>query len=165
MSNTDEKYQMLPSLTMPNDPEQTQKNSNRKPPKSYHILDQTRSPNTRSRPPGVRTMTIFIRGTNRDGHTFMIPIFLQTIYAFTHPLQERLLNDPTTPLKTPFTATPINHPCPPHKKFYCTSNTPKDHKAPVPPLRPKTIGHNPLTTTTLPSHHLFYYLGLDTRKV
>ena len=50
----------------------------------------------------------------------------------------------------------------PHKNFYCTPTPQKDHEAPCPAAR-----HHPTqpTTTTLPSHHLFYCLGLDTRKV
>ena len=58
MSNTDEKRQMLPRQTMPNDakqsrtnPEHFHKKATKKLP--YQTSDQTRSPNTRSTPPGV----------------------------------------------------------------------------------------------------------------
>ena len=163
---------MLPSLTMPNDLEQTQNNSNKKPPKSYHTLDQTRSPNTRSMPPGVRWQFLYGAQTgmvtlswNRHPPTHNLCLYRPSFKLF----EERLLSDPTTQLKTSHCyphqlhLPPPPPPPPPIRISTVHPTCPKDDEAP--PLRPETIGHNPLTATTLPNHHLFYCLGLDTRKV
>ena len=130
-------------------PEQFHKKATKKLPYrtkiTQHSLDTTRC-----------TMTIFIGGTNRDGDTFTMTSLLQTIYM---PLPTLLLNcfrrdsslNPPPHLNI-FHCYP-HQPLlpPPYKNFYCTSDIPqKDHGPPD--LRPNTIRHNPLNTTTLPSH-------------
>ena len=115
VSNTDEKRQMLPSQTMPDGPEQTQKNSIKKPP--YQTLDQTRSLNTTR-----CTMTIFMGG--RDGATFMIPSLLQTIHTFTHPLLSCFRRDSSMTPPKHLSLLPLSTIPAPHKNFYCTPDTP-----------------------------------------
>ena len=88
----------------------------------------------------------FIRGTNRDGDTFIIPSLLQTIYAFTPTLFLNCFRWDSSITPSPhlniFHCYPHQPPLPlPHKNFCCTSDTPKKIMRP-PALRSNTT-HSP----------------------
>ena len=92
------------------------------------------------------------------------PSYKQFKNAFTHPpfklFWDKLLNDPTNPLKHLSLLSPSTTPAPPPIEFLLYIRNPQnDHEAPCPAAK-----HHPTQPIHHPSHHLFYCLGLDTRK-